>query len=74
MEVSAEIIKEMGCLVHNEAAMTKLLKYVRRLSRQITLDKEKSDLSRALEESLHEVKLHQEGKIKLKSWDEFINE
>lgn len=40
-------------------------------SRQITLYKEKYTLTSSLKESLEEVKLHQEGKIKLKTWEEF---
>ena len=73
MELSAEIIKEMGNLKNNPIALTKLLNYVRKLVRDSeAISKEKVIDNLTL--SLQEVRQYKEGKIQLKSWDDIKDE
>lgn len=75
MELSAEIIKEMGAIVDDNNAMTKLLKYVRRLSRKVNSENPGSeDITSKIANGLKEVKMAQEGAVKLNTLDHLINE
>lgn len=75
MELSAEIIKEMGAIVDDNNAMAKLLKYVRRLSRKVNSENSGSeDITSKISNGLKEVKMAQEGVVKLNTLDHLINE
>lgn len=74
MELSAQIIKEMSVIVDDNNAMTKLLKYVKRLVRD-TSDRNKVDnLTYRIGESLREVKESKEGKRTLNTLDSLLDE
>lgn len=74
MELSAQIIKEMSIIVDDNNAMTKLLKYVRKLVKTTTRNVEANDITGIIANGLREVKDFQDGKIKLNTLDSLINE
>lgn len=74
MELSAQIIKEMSIIVDDNNAMTKLLKYVRKLVKTTTRNVESKDITDIIANGLREVKDFQDGKIRLNTLDSLINE
>lgn len=80
LELKQSVLQEIASL-STAKAMKKLRQYVRTLKEEEAAEKQikrkeayKKELKEDLREALHELKLAQEGKIKLMSLDELIDE
>ena len=74
MDISAQIIKEMGSIVDNDNAMTKLLAYVKKLAKSVHEKKQEDDITILIANGLRQVKLAKEGKIQLNTLDNLLDE
>lgn len=80
MELSAEIIREMSRIVDNNDAMSRLLKYVKKLVRQTQISEidneaiSEKELLIHIEKGIKDIKLAKQGKINLKTAEELLNE
>ena len=74
MDISAQIIKEMGSIVDNDNAMTKLLTYVKKLAKSVHEKKQEDDITIHIANGLRQVKLAKEGKIRLNTLDNLLDE
>ncbi|MBD5287171.1 MAG: hypothetical protein K2M83_08235 [Muribaculaceae bacterium] len=74
MDISAQIIKEMGSIVDNDNAMTKLLAYVKKLAKSVHEKKQEDDITIHIANGLRQVKLAKEGKIRLNTLDNLLDE
>ena len=74
MDISAQIIKEMGSIVDNDNAMTKLLAYVKKLAKSVHEKKQEDDITIHIANGLKQVKLAKEGKIRLNTLDNLLDE
>lgn len=74
MDISAQIIKEMGSIVDNDNAMTKLLAYVKKLAKSVHEKKQEDDITIHIANGLRQVKLAKEGKIQLNTLDNLLDE
>ncbi len=74
MDISAQIIKEMSTIVDDDSAMTKLLAYVKKLAKSVHEKKYEEDITLHIANGLRQVKLAKEGKIKLNTLENLINE
>ncbi len=73
MDISAQIIKEMGSIVDDDGAMTKLLTYVKKLARSVH-EKKEDDITSHIANGLRQDKLAREGKIQRNTEDSLFNE
>lgn len=74
MDISAQIIKEMSTIVDDDSAMNKLLAYVKKLARAVNEKKYEDDITTQIANGLKQVKLAKEGKIRLNTLDNLIDE
>lgn len=74
MDISAQIIKEMGTIIEDDGAMTKLLAYVKKLARSVHEHKYENDITDHIANGLRQVKLAKEGKIRLNTLENLIDE
>ena len=74
MDISAQIIKEMGSIVDNDNAMTKLLAYVKKLAKSVPEKKQEDDITIHIANGLSQVKLAKEGKLQLNTLDNLLDE
>ncbi len=74
MDISAQIIKEMGSIVDDENAMTKLLGYVKKLAKSVHAKQYEEDITMNIANGLRQVKLAKEGKIQLNTLDNLLDE
>lgn len=74
MDISAQIIKEMGSIVDNDNAMTKLLAYVKKLAKSVHEKKQEDDITIHIANGLRQVKLAKEGKLQLNTLDNLLDE
>lgn len=74
MDISAQIIKEMGSIVDNDNAMTKLLAYVKKLAKSVHEKKQEDDITIHIANGLKQVKLAKEGKLQLNTLDNLLDE
>lgn len=74
MEISAEIIKEISVIADDENAMRKLLRYLKKLTKNVHERKMAEDITENIANGLRLVKMEKEGKIKLNSLENLINE
>lgn len=74
MDISAQIIKEMSIIVDDDNAMTKLLAYVKRLAKSVHEKKYEDDITIHIANGLRQVKLAKEGKIRLNTLDNLLDE
>ena len=74
IEVDDEIVKEFG-LEEIEKLLKDFIKSKENISyKNTSKTKEQQDFIDDLKQSLHEVELHQQGKIKLPTWQELLKE
>ncbi len=73
MDISAQVIKEMSTIVDDDNAMTKLLAYVKKLAKSVH-EKKEEDITSHIANGLIQVKLAKEGKIRLNTLENLINE
>ena len=80
ISLQQSVIKEVASLFDNEDALRKVLTFVRKVKRtgkaesQELTPAEKKEVMDDLREALREVKLAKEGKLELKTWEEFKHE
>ena len=74
MDISAQIIKEMSTIVDNDGAMTKLLAYVKKLAKSVHEKNYEEDITIHIANGLRQVKLAKEGKIRLNTLDNLLDE
>lgn len=79
MQLQQSVLQDVISLLDDNEAMKKLQKYISRLrsekeARESMSAKEKQEVLDDIKEGLHEVKLAREGKIKLQSAREFLDE
>ena len=64
----------MGSIVDNDNAMTKLLAYVKKLAKSVHEKKQEDDITIHIANGLRQVKLAKEGKIRLNTLDNLLDE
>ncbi len=74
MDISAQIIKEISTIVDDDNAMNKLLAYVKKLARTVHQKETENDITGHIENGLRQIKLAKEGKIRLNTLENLINE
>ena len=74
MDISAQIIKEMSTIVEDDSAMNKLLAYVKKLAKSVHDKKYEEDITIHIANGLRQVKLAKEGKIRLNTLDNLLDE
>ena len=74
MEISAQIIKEMSTIIDDDGAMNRLLAYVKKLAKSVHEKKNEEDITIHIANGLRQVKLAREGKIRLNTLDNLLDE
>ncbi len=77
-EINAEVYRNLSRLAGDENRMKKVLRYVISLAEKKEAEEtpvmSKEDIKESLAGSVAELRLANEGKIKLQSWNEALNE
>lgn len=77
-EINAEVYRNLSRLAGDENRMKKVLRYVISLAEKKEAEEapvmSKEDIKESLAGSVAELRLANEGKIKLQSWEEALNE
>lgn len=79
IELQQSVLQGIASLLGDKDSMKKLLKYIQQLKSQKAEEeemtaKEKEEILNDIREGLRELKAAREGKIKLQSAEEFLNE
>lgn len=77
MQLNTQIYNSLGELSTNEDYLKKAANYLKKLVEKMHVyesENNKSEVIESLDRALREVKLHQEGKLELKSAEDLINE
>ena len=74
IEVDDEIVKEIGVEEIKNMFHRFLKSKEKEINRNALKIEEKQDFVDSLKQSMHEVELHQQGKIKLPTFEDMINE
>lgn len=79
IQLQQSVLQDVVSLLDDNEAMKKLQKYIRRLksekeAREVMTVRDKEEILNDIRDGLREVKLAREGKIKLQTIEEFLNE
>lgn len=79
IQLQQSVLQDVVSLLDDNEAMKKLQKYIRRLksekeTREVMTVRDKEEILNDIRDGLREVKLAREGKIKLQTIEEFLDE
>lgn len=79
IQLQQSVLQDVVSLLDDNEAMKKLQKYIRRLksekeAREVMTLRDKEEILNDIRDGLREVKLAREGKIKLQTIEEFLDE
>ncbi len=81
INISAEVIRQLGYIADDDNSMAKVLNYIKKIvaKRNAALEEEnsekvKEEILASLDRSLKELRQNQEGTLAFQSWEDFRDE